>query len=140
MDSSTPEAVRTRIMETCGRNCSSVNQAVIERGRARRIKYEDEAEFLAAEVRKPQAGTDLEFDGEVLFQTYRPQSFSRPMRCFCSLLRELPAGETVSSTYCHCSRAFVQAYWSEVLGHRVEVTILETAVTGSNVCRFKIVF
>jgi hypothetical protein len=138
LDAETPPEVRNRIMETCGRNCILVNQAVITRGQARRAKFADEAAFLAAEIRKPQAGTRLERQGNLLVQTYTPRSFSHPMRCYCGLLRDLPAGKHVSATYCHCSQAFVQAYWSGVLGRDVKVDILETAVTGSDVCRFRI--
>ncbi len=138
LDALAPEATRIQIMETCGRNCVHHNSGVIARGQARRAKFEDEEAFLAAEVRKPQAGTRLERNGNVLIQTYTPQSFSHPMRCYCGLLRDLPAGEQVSPTYCHCSKAFVQTFWSEVLGRPVEVTILETAVTGSTECKFRI--
>jgi hypothetical protein len=127
-----------RIMQSCGESCARVNRVVVERARARRLKFANEAEFLAAELRRPPAGTRLELEGEVLYQVYTPQAFTRPMRCYCGLLRGLPAGEQVSPTYCNCSRAFVKALWEGALGRPVSVELLASAVTGSSECRFRI--
>ncbi len=138
LDALVPEITRVKIMETCGYNCAYHNSSVIARGKARQAKFDCEEAFLAAEVRKPQAGTRLECNGNVLIQTYTPLSLGHSMRCYCGLLRDLPAGEQISPTYCNCSKAFVQTYWSEVLGRPVDVTILETAVTGSTECKFRI--
>ncbi|MFH1524612.1 MAG: hypothetical protein ABIF04_06580 [Chloroflexota bacterium] len=139
LDALAPEPARLKIMEACGYNCVHHNSSVIARGKARRAKFDNVEAFLAAEVRKPRVGTRLERNDNVLIQSYTPTSFSHPMRCFCGLLRDLPADVQVSSTYCNCSKAFVQTYWSEVLGHPVQVTILETAVTGSTECKFKVI-
>jgi hypothetical protein len=138
LDALAPETTCHQIMEACGRNCSRVNQSVIERAKARRDKFVSEDEFVAAEIRKPLAGTRLERDGNVLYQIYTPQSYTHPMRCYCGLLRALPEDQQVSQTYCHCSKAFVQALWQEVLGRPVTVELLESAITGSSECRFKI--
>ena len=59
------------------------------------------------------------------------------MRCFCSLLRGLPAEETESATYCQCSKGFVRKMWERVLGRPAKVEVLETAVTGAKECKFK---
>ena len=126
------------IMEACGANCSRVNQRVMDRARTRRLKYSSEEEFLAAEQRKPSAGTRLERDGAVLYQTYMPQAYSHPMRCFCGPMRALPEVEVASPTYCLCSQAFVRAFWEGVLGRPVRVEVLETALTGAPECRFRI--
>ena len=138
LDTLTVEDARAKVMENCGVNCAHVNGTVIERGKTRRAKHPTEETFLAAEVRKPQNGTRLERDGDILYQIYAPAAFSRPMRCYCGLLRGLPEVVHVSPTYCQCSRAFVRTYWSEVLGRPVGVDVLETAITGSTECRFKI--
>jgi hypothetical protein len=138
LDALASEEIRSRIMEACGENCTRINSSVITRAKVRRAKFDDELAFLEAEKRKPQAGTRLEQEGNILIQTYLPQSFTHPMRCFCALLRDLPADEQVSLTYCNCYRAFVQTYWSEVLGRPVKVDILETAVSGSTECKFRI--
>jgi hypothetical protein len=138
LDSLAAEDERAKVMESCGVNCARVNGTVIERGKARRARHATEEAFLAAEVAKPQAGTRLERDGDILYQIYAPAAFSHPMRCYCGLLRGLPEGVQMSPTYCHCSRAFVRTYWSEVLDRPVRVDVLETAITGSTECRFKI--
>lgn len=138
LDSLAAEDERAKVMENCGVNCAHVNGTVLERGKARRAKHPTEETFLAAEVRKPPTGTRLERDGDILYQIYAPAAFSHPMRCYCGLLRGLPEGVQVSPTYCLCSRAFVRTYWSGVLGRPVQVDVLETAITGSTECRFKI--
>ena len=138
LDGAVDRETRKRIMEGCGTNCSRVNQRVIDRARARRMKYQSEDEFLAAEQRKPQAGTRLERDGNALYQTYTPQSYSHPMRCFCGLMRALPDAVQAAPTYCLCSVAFVRTFWEGVLGRPVGVEVLETALTGSSECRFRI--
>jgi hypothetical protein len=138
LDALAPETTCRGIMEACGRNCSRVNHAVVERSKARRDRFVSEDEFLEAEIRKPPTGTRLERVGNVLYQIYAPQFYTHPMRCYCALLRGLPENQRVSQTYCQCSKAFVQALWQEVLGRPVTVELLESAVTGSSQCRFKI--
>lgn len=129
---------RYEAMTACGRNCSMVNNTAVERGKARRAKFETEDEFLQAELQKPQTGTRMEKDGNFLYQIYTPASFRSGMRCFCSLMFGLPADQQGSRTYCLCSRAFAERYWQEVLGRPVTVDVLETAITGGTECRFKI--
>jgi hypothetical protein len=106
--------------------------------RARRKKYKTVDEFLEAEQKNPPAGTRLTRKGNVLYQFYTPRSFTRPMRCYCSLLRGLPDGETISITYCQCSKGFVQKYWESILESPVEVELLESCVSGAQECKFMI--
>lgn len=138
LDERISNATRRQIMEACGRNCSRRNHAGVERGKARRAKFRSEADFLAAEIKKPQTGTRLELDGKTLYQIYTPTEYTRPMRCYCALMGGLPPQVKVSPTYCRCSQAFAQAYWEEVLGRKVTVDVMETALTGSKECRFKV--
>lgn len=138
LDALVNEEVRTAIMERCGANCAARNSGVIVRAVARRGKFADEEAFLAAEMKKPPAGTRLEREGDSLVQVYTPQAFSHPMRCYCGLVKELAEGEVMSQTYCHCSKAFVQTMWEAVLGRAVRVMVLESAVSGGKECRFRI--
>jgi len=138
LDGAVDEKTRTRIMQSCGYNCAKKNHKVIERVVARRKKFESIDEFLAAEQRKPMKGTKLTREGNVLYQYYTPQAFTRPMRCFCGLFRELPKEDRVSITYCNCSRGFVEKYWEAVLGKSVEVEILQSAISGARECKFAI--
>jgi predicted hydrocarbon binding protein len=133
-----PNQIRVQIMENCGVSCARKNAAMIERARARRQKAASEEDFLAAEIKKPMKGTRLEREGNTLYQVYVPRAFTRPMRCYCALVKDLPAGETISSTYCHCSKAFVRTMWETILGRPVQVELLESAVSGASECKFRI--
>jgi len=67
----------------------------------------------------------------MLYPSYTRRTSARPMRCYCSLLRGLPAEQSVSLTSCQCSRGFVEEYWQELLGHPVRVELLESSVAGA---------
>jgi hypothetical protein len=138
LDALVPPEAAVQIMENCGVNCATKNSGVLDRAVARRRKHADEEAFLAAEIKKPMAGTRLEREGDSLIQVYTPQAFSRPMRCYCALVQDLPAGETMSQTYCHCSKAFVRTVWEAVLGRPVRVELLESAISGASECKFRI--
>jgi hypothetical protein len=138
LDEAVPSETAVRIMEACGANCATVNHGIIGRAVARRQKYRSEEAFLAAEIKKPMAGTRLERRGDVLHQFYTPGSFGRGMRCYCALVKALPEGEMLSPTYCHCSKAFVKSLWEAVLGRPVAVQIVSSALTGSSECEFMI--
>jgi hypothetical protein len=138
LDSLVDEKTRTQIMNNCGSNCAEINKRVIEKAKARRKKYQTPEEFLKAEQEKPQKGTKLAREGNVLYHFYNPQAFSFPMRCYCGLLRALPKDVTVSSTYCHCSEGFVKKYWESVLERPVKVELLQSAISGASECKFAI--
>jgi Family of unknown function (DUF6144) len=138
LDKATDKRTRTRIMEECGAACAEANHGTIDRVVAKRRKYSSLEEFLDAEKDKLLPGMRLEPRGKTLYQYYLPQSYRSPMRCFCSLLRGLPLEETVSPTYCQCSKGFVQRMWERVLGRPVKAEVLETAVTGARECKFRI--
>jgi hypothetical protein len=138
LDAAAGIKTRNAVMEQCGRNCAEVNHGTVDRVVAKRKKYKSLDEFLDAEKKKLLPGMRLERDGRILYQYYTPRSFSPPMRCFCSLLRGLPAQESVSPTYCQCSRGFVLRMWERVLGKLVKVEVVATVVTGAEECQFKI--
>jgi len=127
---------REEIMAACGRNCAKVNHRAIEAFRKRRAKYPTLDDFLEAESKAPMTGTKLWRDGSAIIQAYRPAEFSYPMRCYCSLVSGLPSGRSMSSTYCQCSRAFVQQMWQEALGQPVSVDLLQSAISGGTECHF----
>jgi len=138
LDSLVDEKTRSQIMENCGANCAAINNRVIERGKAKRKKFKTNDEFLAAEILKPNPGTRLVQEGNIIYQFYTPKAFSRPMRCYCGLLRGLPEGTNISSTYCNCSKGFVKKYWETILGQPVTVELLQSAVSGASECKFAI--
>ena len=138
LDSFTDEKTRTQIMENCGYNCALHNKAPIEKAKARRKKFQNLDDFLEAEKKKPMVGTKLERQGDKLFWYFMPQSVKTPVRCFCGLLRGLPQNETISRSYCNCSKGFVKKYWEGVLGKPVDVEVMQTAVSGAKECKFAI--
>lgn len=138
LDDLAGKKVRAGIMTECGTACIRANGVFIPRAKARRKKFATEDDYLAAEVRKPLAGTRLERRGNILFHTYAPRSFNPPRRCYCPLVAALPENEVISPTYCECSSAFLKAYWEAALGRPLKVEVLETALTGADQCRFRI--
>jgi len=138
LDELAPEQ-RIVIMERCGENCARVNSGLVKRAVARRQKLGGNEAFIAAELKKPAKGTRLERDGNDLIQYYTPQGYAPGLRCYCSLVKGLPAGETMSRTYCHCSKAFVRTFWEAVLGQPVAVELLKSAVSGASECAFRII-
>jgi hypothetical protein len=138
LDRLTNEKTRRGIMERCGTACIRANGVFIPQVKARRKKYASEDEFLSAEAKKPLTGTKLERKGNVLYHTYTPFAFTPPMRCYCPLVRALPDKENISPTYCQCSKAFLRAFWEAALGRPLKVEVLETALSGSRECRFRI--
>ena len=138
LDDLVDKKTRIQIMENCGYNCADVNKRVIERAKARRKKLKSINEFLEAEQRKPMTGTRLVREGNTLYQFYAPRAFTRPIRCYCALLRGLPDDEKVSVTYCHCSKGFVKKFWENVLERPVRVELMQSAVSGASECKFAI--
>lgn len=127
-----------QIMLACGYNCIAINPQPLETAKARRRKYPTEEAFLTAEVQNPPKGFRFEWEGNVLIQYYTPLSFGAGVRCYCNLMHGLPEGVTVTPTYCQCSRGFVEKYWEGILGRPVRVELKETAISGSDECKFVI--
>jgi hypothetical protein len=125
-------------MVECGIACAQANHRTIDRVIAKRKKYGSLDGFLEAEKDTVLPGMRLEKKGRSLYQYYMPRSLGRGRRCFCSLMVGLPPEETISPTYCQCSKGFVQRMWERVLGRPVRVEVLETALTGAEECRFRI--
>jgi len=138
MDDLVDEKVRAEIMENCGFECARQHGAMIRRALAKRRKFKTTDEYLDAEQRKPTRGTRLVRKGDVLHQIYTPLTYSKSMRCYCSLLRGLPPQETISPTYCQCSKGFVRKFWEGVLERPVRVELLRSAVSGAKECEFAI--
>jgi len=138
LDSSVEKKTRIQIMEKCGINCAEVNKNFIKKFVDRRNKYSSINEFLESENKKPFKGTRLEKDGNIVYHFFTPRSYTTPMRCYCSLLGGLPDDESISSTYCHCSKALVKKLWETVLNKPVKVEFLGSVIAGAEECKFKI--
>jgi predicted hydrocarbon binding protein len=138
LDALVDEENRVKVMQDCGYNCAKINHKVIDRAVARRKRYASTEDFLAAEQQKPMKGTRLVCEGNVLYQYYTPQTFMRPVRCYCSLISGLPPEDTISLTYCNCSKGFVEKYWEAILQKPVKVDLVQSAISGAKECKFVI--
>ena len=138
LDRLTDPATRAQIMRNCGYNCILVNPRPLVNAQMRRAKFPTEEAFLETEIKKPPRGMRFERQGDILVQYYTPHAFGAGMRCYCALMRGLPADQAASLTYCECSRGFIEKYWEGVLGRPVRVDLLESSIAGAEECKFSI--
>lgn len=63
----------------------------------------------------------------------------RQYYCHCPRVRDiLKTSETISPTYCYCGAGFYKGIWEEILQRTVEVEVVETVLSGGEVCRIVI--
>lgn len=63
----------------------------------------------------------------------------RQYYCHCPRVRDaLKASETIPPTYCYCGAGFYKGIWEEILQKPVEVEVLETVLTGDEVCKIAV--
>ena len=61
---------------------------------------------------------------------------SRRLYCHCPRVREaLERDETLPTLYCYCGAGFYKGIWEEILQRPVDVDVLETVLSGGDVCR-----
>ncbi len=137
LDALVDEEARNQILLNCGYNCVKIHK-IASKIRNHQKKYPSLDAYLEDAEKNPGRGTRLERKGTLIYQYYTPQSLTRPVRCYCHLLRHLPQDETVSLTYCQCSRGFAQKAWEALLGRTVELEILESCAAGARECKFAI--
>jgi predicted hydrocarbon binding protein len=59
--------------------------------------------------------------------------------CHCPRIRDiLKTSDTISQTYCYCGAGFYKGIWEEILQSPVEVEVLETVLSGDEVCKIAI--
>jgi hypothetical protein len=131
----TPEKCR-QIMTACGHACLAMNIQGTEASKELRRKCATEEEFLKLELNATPEITRYERNGNILYWYYTPRKIGKGIRCVCPLLSMLPESVNISRTYCHCSRAFVQAYWEGILGRPLKVELGKTSLTGAKECKF----
>jgi len=132
LDMLVDESTRIQIMENCGYGCASVNRRFIQEVIASHKKYKSIDDFLEGE----QLTYKMYREGDVVYQVYSPQT--QGIRCNCELVQALPEDETISPTYCHCSKGFVKKWWEGVLERRVKVDLIQSVVSGAQECKFAI--
>jgi predicted hydrocarbon binding protein len=50
----------------------------------------------------------------------------------------LEQDESLSPTYCYCGAGFYKGIWEEIIGEPVKVEVLESVLSGGEVCKVKI--
>lgn len=138
MDELLDDETKEKVMVSCGYNCARINSGPIDSAVKRRKKHSSLEDFLQSEIKKSPRGMKLEKHGNTLYFYYTPLAYGEGMRCYCSLVKELPLDETISETYCKCSKGFVERYWEAVLEKPVKVQVIETAISGSTLCKFAV--
>jgi len=125
LDKHVDEETRAMILEQCGRQCQS--QAFIEKAQRIYKKSQTMEEFLNAfsKVYK-----NLQVEGNNVYIVYP--------KCYCSFVNKIPS-ETLSATYCNCSRGWAKELFEKVLGRSVEVIMEESIVNGDQQCKFQII-
>ena len=132
LDKLADQGTRIQIMENCGYGCASVNRRYIEEAIAGRRTYKNIDDFIEGEQRT----YNMYREGDVVYQVYSPQT--QGVRCNCELVQALPEDETISPTYCHCSKGFVKKWWEGVLERPVKVDLIQSVVSGAQECKFAI--
>jgi len=63
----------------------------------------------------------------------------RRLYCHCPRVRDGVGLEpALPDVYCYCGAGFYQGIWEEILGEPVAVEVLESVMTGGDVCRIRI--
>lgn len=63
----------------------------------------------------------------------------RRLYCHCPRVRDQVGSEpTLPPEYCYCGAGFYQGIWEEILGEPVRIEVLESVMTGGDVCQIAI--
>ncbi len=122
--------------QDCGARCAETNRKGALAARKRRQAAPSIDAFIDAEVIAASSTpfSRMQREGDALAIFYTP--YAHQMRCFCPLMRRLPAGQNASAAYCQCSRAFTQRFWEIILEQPVRVEITQSTLMGDPECKF----
>jgi predicted ArsR family transcriptional regulator len=125
LDENVDEETRAKVLEKCGRQC--IPQSFIKKARDIYGKSENMDEFL-------------DKFGKLYEQLHREKDrlYIIYPKCYCSHVNKIPP-ETLSATYCNCSRGWAKALFEGVLGRPVEIILEESIVKGDKRCKFRII-
>jgi predicted transcriptional regulator len=133
LDELVDKRTKTLVMEHCGFSCALGNKSHIDAWVETRRKYKSIDEYLEAEAQT----LSIVREGNTIIQTYKPQETFN-VRCYCSLVRGLPPDETISLTYCNCSKGFVKKFWEAVPERPVQVELVQSVMSGAPNCKFEV--
>jgi predicted hydrocarbon binding protein len=122
MDAHLDEGTKAALMESCGRACARLGAI----GSAE--KCDGDVDRLVATLEKWIGEGNAQRDGDVVHVVYP--------RCLCHLVAK--GQERLPDTYCLCSRGWLKEMFETVVGHPVEVALLESVKRGAEQCRFTV--
>ena len=81
----------------------------------------------------PKSGRLIEYMNET------DPEIRRQIYCHCPRVRDAVKDNLmISTTYCYCGAGFYKGIWEEILQRPVEVEVLETVLSGGDVCKIVI--
>ncbi len=123
-----------KILKERGCLCSIKNRITIDPLKRVYSKLKDLEAFKKYLCSSIGVGYKYTLENGHLFLTYTPTNAS----CYCPALKSLPAEMTVPLNYCNCSKSFVETNFKHILNRPVTVEVLESCISGSKQCKFKI--
>lgn len=113
LDENVDEKTKLKIMEESGRGCYEMHKMdePYLSDFAKIKQFDTLDEYVKNNEYYPEFLTK---SGNVIYQSYNPHK-THGMRCYCSMWFGLQADETVSGTWCHCSKGLVIEHWKNLL-------------------------
>ena len=122
LDASFDEAGRIRLMESCGRDCA-------RRGATKMAEsYRGNVDGMIAALAGHLGKENVKRDSERVILIY-PE-------CYCPMVSK--SKESLSDTWCECSKGWVLEMFGIAADKPVEVKLVQSIKRGDAVCRFEI--
>jgi len=124
------EGLDRLLLDSCG-----VSQAVVDEVHRRGWGWPGRREGNTIRV------TKIPFEGtiEAFFAEPDPAKRRALNYCHCPRVRDvLKEGKRLPTAYCHCSAGFYKKNFEEILGRPVDVEIVQTVLSGDEVCSFAV--
>jgi len=118
-----PENVRIKVMENCGRRCigaSTIKKAKGIKGNAKNL-----VELIDGLNKQHIGGGRLRLENNKINVEYG--------KCYCGMVSKTK--ERFSSTYCNCSRGYLQELFEQIFEKPIKVDLVESAIQGAKSCR-----
>lgn len=121
MDAHLDEDLKRRVLESCGRACARSGPVHAAK------QHQGDLDGWLDTLRKWHGGEEhVRSDGNVVRVTCG--------ECVCPAVKDMP--EAPSGTFCGCSLGWMKETFGTVVGHPVEVELVESVVRGGEQCQF----
>jgi predicted hydrocarbon binding protein len=119
-----PENVRIKVMENCGRRCIGV--PTIEKAKGIKRNTKNLAELIDGLNKQHIGGGRLKLENNKINVEYG--------KCYCGMVSKTK--ERFSSTYCNCSRGYLQELFEQIFEKPIKVDLVESVIQGAKSCSF----